>query len=49
MVGSFQRSRVQLEMGASYGVSMATLNPEDSNSVVHIIYQVSLFSYGIVF
>ncbi len=38
VVGSFQRSRVQLEK--SYVVSMATLNPEDPNSVVHIIYQV---------
>ena len=40
VVGMYYRSRVQLTSNTSYGVSMETLNPDDTNSVVHIVHQV---------
>ena len=40
--GHFTYSRVQIPTGSSYGVSIPTLNPDDDNSVVNLVYQVGV-------
>lgn len=38
----FSRTRVPLDPGSDYGLSLPAFNPEDDNSVVNIIFQVTL-------
>jgi len=40
MFEGFPTTRVQLQSGTDYGVSIPTLNPVDANSVVNIVFQV---------
>ena len=42
-VGHFMRRRVELSPGANYSVVIPALNPEDVNSVVNVLFQVSVY------
>ena len=42
LLGHYWRRRVNLTKPGSYSIVVPTLNPEDKNSVVNIIFQVKL-------
>ena len=46
VTGQYARTRIQLPPGINYGVSLPTLNPDDQNSVVNVLFQVRLHLVG---
>ena len=40
VIGHFWRERVNLTEPGNYSVALPTLNPEDENSVINVLYQV---------
>ena len=46
-LGVYRRSRVELTEPGNYSVTLQTLNPEDENSVVNIVFQVGVIVFNV--